>query len=1286
MARRTREAIEQALLHGESVSWTNKDSGGVQALSLAEPEQRRLFAFLLNSSIRDTKLLDNQFIYDLRAAYTADTDPANSQHSDKATSTASRRWVLWEIQTEDFGGINLHGGKSFVLPVTGNSICFEGPNGSGKSSLIGAISWALTSHKIREHQDSDIDPTRSAPVLDDDGKKVGHWPPIAAYPDEPTALSTHPTVSVKLTFKDELSGEVAHVERRLAAGVLHFDCDAVLDLPPMLLQVGLLMPLRLQQFRFGEKGGQLADAVQALTGLDKLKDIGDFVGDLCNRTKEYLRYARTQKRDDHKKAFFDALQSARMWLAKASIPTDGIDDIDAAVRTESPIGALKAKMEAKAAECLGVTREDLHPDIDLKDIRRQKETAAAVTIARNEVAAGLDAIKAWETLSSLACALPIEARVTLTSKIAEVTENLSRALDIHARQQVDNKYRLKAFAASWHASHHENETHISDCPLCTQSLNEQRELAAELTSLREASEAAHRTLDDACREALETLVGPVATALPIPLDAVNAIQPRADVLAGLRSRFVTGPRYASILSGIAAAVETSIASTNLPEFEEVIEPIGDEPLPVKRVRTTIRQVQRAVALAEWFECNSAEFEAFWASLAGQTDESSPSAHDSLNARLERLAAAIADAEPYREGAAALGTAISAAIRWHEINQEQSFREKIAHTIEPLKHLRLLVEADAKKAIDDLSTRIQEILSTIYMVERLRYHGARFEKSSVNIEGGFTEGIRIDATLVANSSWLRAISWAFIFALRAETLEELGYNPFPLLLLDDPQATFDVTHRYKWGEYIATLTNLAPDSLHKAQTIITSYDVNFIDVLFSQHHLSARCAKIEKVGSEIGTIAVIDGDLLTREWIGADKKRTPEAGRAFLEKVRVHTEAMLKLMLRGEDPAIPNFNLGELRDRLEQLGTSGTPPYNRPAFRTLTNALEKNRKEIINIQKAHHSKDDLLGYPQAAEVEKFWRRELEPALARCFGIAREFRQLNGDARALFAGEPRAALPEGYKDAVRGIPLTVYGRAAALSGGRVADGMIEFSLYDETTRERVTLHNHHAYRLTANTLDPVAVPGDLLLVRNDVVPTPKSLVAGIVEERLVARRLELAEQHPELAVLTAQSVNPREIFAPIVAHRTSVTLKKIVGVLFDRRHFPSFHKSGDEVCAVSGTAEISRVTRDLLGLVEIVGESAEPYVLDKQYLIIGKPMLLEPDITSISAFDGEMVIAVDERQQRYFKRLRWLPPSTIILESLDISGRHGPVVLSTAPNLDGIKIKELVPVAGVLFERP
>jgi hypothetical protein len=135
-----------------------------------------------------------------------------------------------------------------------------------------------------------------------------------------------------------------------------------------------------------------------------------------------------------------------------------------------------------------------------------------------------------------------------------------------------------------------------------------------------------------------------------------------------------------------------------------------------------------------------------------------------------------------------------------IQQEQKKRQEIANDLGPLKQLGNLAEAQARNAITELSGRIAAIHNATYLVDRLRFQGASLDKKSgLLVRGQIGDHLRIDATLIANTSWLRGILWAFIHALREEAVEQIGGDVFPVMLLDDPQQTFDNEHRSRWAE-------------------------------------------------------------------------------------------------------------------------------------------------------------------------------------------------------------------------------------------------------------------------------------------------------------------------------------------------------------------------------------------------------------------------------------------------------------------------------------------------------
>jgi hypothetical protein len=112
MARLTRHEIEKKLLAGTTVEW-HEANGKKSKLSLGDAKERRLFAYLLKSSVRSAANLPQPFISSLSATLQATDDPAQSAATATAPTSPNECWRLQSIETEGFGGLNIWGGPAF---------------------------------------------------------------------------------------------------------------------------------------------------------------------------------------------------------------------------------------------------------------------------------------------------------------------------------------------------------------------------------------------------------------------------------------------------------------------------------------------------------------------------------------------------------------------------------------------------------------------------------------------------------------------------------------------------------------------------------------------------------------------------------------------------------------------------------------------------------------------------------------------------------------------------------------------------------------------------------------------------------------------------------------------------------------------------------------------------------------------------------------------------------------------------------------------------------------------
>ncbi len=1285
MARLTKSDIERNLLAGVGVAWQDANKKSSQ-LVLDDAKKRRLFAFLLGSKVRDAAGLPDDFVTGLLDAYNGPDDPATTVGAATTVASTAGSWRLQSIETEGFGGLNIWGGPPFHFDFDEESLLIEGPNGSGKSSLIGAILWALSGERPRDQAKSDAH--EPMPVFATNDKLAGDWPPIACYPPEADDLKSPPRVRVALTFRNS-KGEDAKVERTLDGGKVTTAIDPGFDVPSILLEAGLLMPARLAVLRLDEGRSRLTDAVQKLTGLDDLVAIGTLVEGLCHKSREYLSYKRKDL-TNARKDFDLAIEEARGVLATVQMVVPDFTPANTD-DSEGQMAKFGKMLTDRAAELTQVVSSDLANGLDLGSAPVQHQVISAIGAAQEDLKAGLAGLPSWKDLQTIVQALDKERAKRVSDAVATARSKAKEGVRLLEESAKDPKFQLKAVAAQWHAQHKSGA--VENCPLCEHDLKVVPSLARELEALRSVGDAAARTFDDN----LNAISAELESSLPASLKTfgpeILTWEPCAKLANEVRATLVVKDRYAKILVKFGALVEAALAIAPASEFAAVPIPCGSDVL--KNLNERIAVIERLLGLAQWFGSDSSQWSDWWQNLAvpetaketdvtpheeGKTTDKEES--ECLSAHLLRLSDALAKAEPYRKAAAAMRTAWKSGKSAAEMEKELNRREAIAESLMPLKSLSPLAESVAREAIEGLSERISKLLKQIHLSEQLQFHDARLHrKEGLVVRGAVGPKLRIDATLIANTSWLRVVLWAFLFALREEGVEQAGSDPFPLLVFDDPQSTFDSEHRHRWAQYIASLQN-GPS---KAQLVLTTYDEPFLD-LIKVAGVTGRQAMIAAAGLDLGYVGIFEGESPDRKWSETKKLNTQKAGRDYISAVRVYAEGLLRLMLRGEDATVSSvasgFVLGDSREKIRQLNDKGIPPWDRPQFKKLVSVLDKHAAPIKHMEIAHHAGGSALGMAEATDVEKYWRTKISGALDHGFRLARQHHQLHGGLKALHAPPPTAALPEGYKAKVRTIPLRMLGRAAALSDGRVADGCFDLDEFDVSNHKTIVLAQHLAYRLTAPTLEPVARYGDILLVKEPGEPSAKSLVVALSDDRILARRFEIAENHSDVAVLTAQAINPRQIAPPVIGHKATFTLHKIIGVLYGDSSWTATGQSEMEICECGGEAVFTRLVADALGLVEVVGQSAEPHALNGQYLIVKKEITAAE---ALKTLDGKPIIAADTDDNQYFKRLRIAGTDRIVLESLDSGGDYGPIVLAP-PGMGTTCLKRVWPVAGVLFELP
>ena len=323
-----------------------------------------------------------------------------------------------------------------------------------------------------------------------------------------------------------------------------------------------------------------------------------------------------------------------------------------------------------------------------------------------------------------------------------------------------------------------------------------------------------------------------------------------------------------------------IAAT-APSISESTGDISDLPAAdrtiLKRVQTAVTIATQAAAIAKWAKSNLDSVRSSYKSLLGSSASDAPADNETIRGMCRTLSRAINDAKPAQQAGEEVRSAATSAIAWLGNEKRRQLREAIVSSLEPLEKLPKFVEAEVGRQIGDLSTDIAKIVHRFHIAAPLEFQRARYERlprqragllraratpkafSGETAGNDNTTGYEVDASLIANTSWTRALLWAFIFALRTERAKQVQNIPMPLMLMDDPQTTFDLEHRCAWIDYILSVQ--AEDRITPPpQTILTSHDQAFVQQVHLQapecevRHITAPSSEYESAFID-GTTAV-----------------------------------------------------------------------------------------------------------------------------------------------------------------------------------------------------------------------------------------------------------------------------------------------------------------------------------------------------------------------------------------------------------------------------------------------
>ncbi len=897
------------LLSGKQLAWSKYGTHKNGSIALDKPEQRRLLEFLLDADSSKVAEGSETLFEGLLDAWQNDDYDPGIEKSEEDGEHGTQSWLLDRVEASGFGGLTVFDGQPFDFYIGGSNWCLEGQNGSGKTSLASAILWALTGKYSRGHDGPMDVPDHREDVKDNDGKKIGTWPPLAAYPTQVSDLARKAEVWVRLTFKAQ-NGETATAYRCMISppsGPTQNEqqIDDRLNTAVRVAEISVLMPARLAWIGFGKSSDSLYDAVKQLTGLDQLADIADGCSAFGNANRRFMKYAKDQYIDKYVERFNENTAVASQLAERFDIKIP--DNITLAAENAGEIIRRAAEEASKAAGThLVILKSEIPATVDTATVEGRSAVKAAVNAARGLVSQATKSITLFQTWRAMTDAAADEKFADLPGVSEAAKSQLAEGLVWHERQTADNKLRLKALAAQSFLAVKDGD---SNCPLCGSLLDDdkKRPLAAELEELKAAASVAERTIGDVCRGIHETIDAAVPSQIREHRVAIDAMDPPVAYRSAMHDTFVAAAPFDDLLTGISAfaAATIEVQAEALPRFTyPAFSSAAEEPESVLKLRREIHALERLIGLIGWWKAHRHAFVAAWGQLIGNQGADGSFQDESIEAKLAVLERALDNAQPLDDISRHLSKAELAQREWAQINAMQEARKAVAEALSPLKAMRHLVAAETSRTIAELSGTIGIICDRIRLRERLSYEESVVERKQVNVTGSFSPGMRIDAALVANTSWSRAILWSFIFALREETLNAMGFNPLPLVVLDDPQGTFDPRNKRKWAEELVRCAKMPRSDLLTSQLILMTHERSFYQMVIAYEKLDAQQGLIGGVDKTSGVVTIANGGELERAYNEANDNNDDAKAREYIRKVRVYCEDLLKFMLRGEGNEVP----------------------------------------------------------------------------------------------------------------------------------------------------------------------------------------------------------------------------------------------------------------------------------------------------------------------------------------------------------------------------------------------
>ena len=1003
-------------------------------------------------------------------------------------------------------------------------------------------------------------------------------------------------------------------------------------------ELRLLMPARVGQIRFG-KDTEMIKIFSQIVGLDDLEAITELAGNVCSQLRREATSIENKdlateegKIAEYVKELVDCRDEAVRSIASFDeVVGDGriFDDIETFGK------AMKERIE-----CLrGQLAEDLGIEMPTAESDEYKEFSEKLVNLPGQVENVVEELrKSLEEVFSKSVGFSghTEEELDLLEQGLGEFERTARQWVKERLEWAREEQRDEKASLMLHAARHFPEG-ASECPVCTQDLNEVPKVREKLESLRPLAEQEH------LKPAIENLELQLAN----KLGSVVALDLREESKTGLCERVI------SDWSDLKERISKGLLETIVDEFDAVIAEISEQMEDIEEVERApladgfleefpeafatldraIDDAKKYIRLCRMVVVKKAELkEAIEKAL---TEGEREGEEDSLRVILERGRATNREIK-------SLGTAYETTRElWRSVKKKEQLSgviqgyRKWAGSGDKTKELGENVRAEIAAMVGDLDEKMKENFECLYENEILEldmlttgHPGNPHLKNQINayLRAGSK---RIPIGPFSNSGRLRALILAFVFALFEESKGSLGF-----IILDDPALSLDDEHKAR------LVKRIIGRAIEDAQVILATHYKRFYELaerVFIEGEIQQMVPR-RRVYDEVW---FEPGDILERTFEAV--QRSPGSWREVAGSLRRWVERSLQT-LNSYCPE--QFWLqGDLVGTVQAYARVSDP-----------RVVSSERNEIVRILSRGFIEDiRRFAHNEDATVSEF--RDALATLKECkryvYKEIGRFKDIYDEELASQRIQSRAAI---RLLSVNGIipdtGLEIVREAAAAHNGEGIE-------WDEN--EMHTLEGHPIVILTTDVISPIGLLGQYLVLDNqERMPANKDLV--VVETENGERYVRRFWQEEDGSVVL-EATNPTKPWLPVRLREGEHRFRRVVGVLFADLDVTIGAEGREWVPGELADGWLN----DVAG-VRIRGTSMEPVVRDGQTVLVKKTgEIKKADLGCVDIEQTETVI-----KRCYPGNEEW------VLCSVNPSEVEDPMRIKPGT------IRYAYPVCGVMFE--